>query len=57
MKKVVYYPSIDVTHTYISTTAEGVESIEMETEDDIERSYGIGWNDGRKVLYDDTIIL
>lgn len=54
MKQEIYYPSIGVTHTYIGMTADEVDAIRDETEEEIRRRYGIGWDKGYKVIYDDT---
>lgn len=50
----IEYPSIGITQTYIGMTADEVDAICDETENGMQRRYGIGWDKGYNVLYDDT---
>ena len=54
MKKIVYYPAFDVEQTYIGATAEEIDNIQYETEQDMRMRYGIGWDSGVETRYDET---
>ena len=55
MKKIVKYPVFDVEQTYIGTTAEEIDNIQYETEQDMCQRYGIGWDDGVEIILDETM--
>ena len=54
MKQVVYYPAFDVEQTYIGATAEEIDNIRDEVEEDMHMRYGVGWNSGIEIRYDET---
>lgn len=54
MKKTISYPVFGITHTYIGMNAEEIDNIQYETEQDMRMRYGIGWNSGAEIIYDET---